>query len=72
MPDTVTVMCRIQNGLLLQMAAPWFNNTALNLIDAEPVLLRPGPNAIDAAYWQAWLGDHPDSPLIETRFLYEM
>jgi hypothetical protein len=73
MPDTATVqiMCGLNNGLRLSLGVARWGGHPLHLHDRE-VLLNPGENVIDAAFWNAWLADHQDSPLVESRFVYEI
>ena len=68
-------MCRLNNGLKLTLGAPWFGGHSPDLIDREPLLLKPGLNTLnadDATYWRAWLSDHVDCEIVRTRFVYEM
>jgi hypothetical protein len=72
--ETAQVICRLNNGLKLTLGAPWFNGHPLDLIDREPLALRPGLNILnskDATYWRAWAKDHSDSEVIASRFVYE-
>ena len=68
----VTIMCRIQNGLLLTLATTWINNLSLALIEAEPVLLKPGANVIAGDYWDAWLLGHADADVVTKSFIYQV
>jgi hypothetical protein len=73
MPATVNVQCNLNNGLLPTLGAPWFGGHSLDLIDQDPVLLRPGPNVIDGRFWRAWLSDHAaDADVLIKRYIYEI
>jgi hypothetical protein len=67
-------MVRLNNGIKLVLGISWGRHP-FALHDRDELLLKPGINNLnpdDTAYWRAWLSDHQDSPLLESRFLYEM
>jgi hypothetical protein len=74
--QTVSVYCRVQNGLRLQLGiysvasyGPFY------LYEREPLLLQFGQNSLsgdDAQYWNFWFTNNQTTDLILQRWLYEM
>jgi len=74
MSGTVNIYCSLNAGLLLTLGSPWLSGHPFDLIDREPLLLRPGLNVLnstDTKFWRAWLGDHAADAVVLGRHVYE-
>lgn len=65
---TTLVRCTIPQGVVLRREK-WVDGpesgTWVSRYVGDPVTLKTGDNAVDAEFWQAWLAEHPDHPLLE-------
>jgi hypothetical protein len=83
MAETVTVACKLPNGLLIQVGETQarLNGPArfltpqpgrVNLNPIEDIVYSAGFTVVDKALWDAWIKDHKNFDPVKTGFVYAM